>query len=212
MPLQPCPIVTELLSRLAEHMRTQPLLHEDLFDTLEEVMELASENYPDESALRLRGLYLVELVHTTLLFSASGTVPFLRTEQRRMLTSKRFPRSAEGMKALVEYLDNLRDETEVADYAAELANMNTEGLREWGRRQRGVWDDVLTAAIYGASYMEVALEGGQVKWERIGAVAAQALIRASVEATTSMSHARNLLRINLQNGLHPWTPQTRYPE
>jgi hypothetical protein len=180
-------------------MRGEPSLFDDLSDTLEELKELAAENYPDESALRLRGLYTLELLYYELLPNAARTVPFAAGMPRQ-----RFPRSVEGMRELIAHLDELRDDTEVADYAAELANLGVEGTRAWAREQRGPWDHILTSTIYAAAYLEVALKGGEVKWARLGTQFALACQKAALTVEDCFEYARVLLRINLQNGPQPW--------
>lgn len=214
MALQPCPIVGAFLREVELFMGAMPDFFDDLFDELHELQGLASENYPNESAIRLRGLYALEVMYSRLLPDAAKTVPFIPEDAHRRMETNRFPRSVEGMQSLVHYLDELKDDTEVADYAAELAGLGVDGLREWGRGQRTRWDDVLTATIYSAAYNEVALKGVMVSvpWERVGAQFALACVRSSLPVEDCFSYARILLRINLQNGPQPWNLTRRYPE
>lgn len=204
MTLQPCPIVGAFLREVELFMGAKPTFYDDLFDELNELKGLAGENHPNESALRLRGLYALEVMYSELLPRAAQTVPFIPEATQKEMAERRFPRSVEGMQALVDYLDDLRDDTEVADYAAELAGLGVDGLREWGRGQRSKWGCILTATIYSAVYNEEALKGVPVSWERAGAQFALACLQAHTPVEDCFKHARILLRINLQNGPQPW--------
>lgn len=216
MALQPCPIVGAFLREVELYMGAMPTFFDDLdFDELDELKGLASENHPNESALRLRGLYALEVMYSRLLPDAARTVSFIPEDVQRRMATSRFPRSVEGMQSLIRYLDDLKEDTEVADYAAELAGLGVDGLREWGRGQRTRWDDILTATIYSATYNESALKGApvdSVPWERVGAQFALACVRFSLPMEDCFSYARILLRINLQNGPQPWNPTKSCPE
>jgi len=202
MPLQPCPIVGAFLAETWLYMNERPGLHDDLIDEYNEVSELAGENYPDVAALNLRGLYIVEDTYHRLLPAMSRTLGIGAFDNCVKL--KKFARSVEGMQGVVEYADELREETEVESYSLELSGKTDAQIQEWIRKQANGWELLLSALTYAAAKMEHALRGGSVYYKGMGTGYALCCIRAGVEVEDCLDLARLLLRINLENGPHPW--------
>lgn len=202
MPLQPCPIVGGFLAETWLYMNERPGLHDDLIDEYNEVSELAGENYPDVAALNLRGLYIIESTYHQLL-PMMARVSSIGLDAT-MMKSKSFDRSVEGMQQLLTYVDDLREETEVAAYSLELEGKTDAQVTEWMRKQGDGWEFMLTALTYGAAKMEQALRGGRVFYKGLGTGYALCCVRAGVDVDTCLDTARILLRINLENGPQPW--------
>lgn len=223
----PCALTREYLKTLLKYVgEVGWYLYDDLKSDFEELQELAEENRPHLTALKLRGFYAVEvLYHQVLPKLALPRAPSknLRKGVRAAIPSLdglieggqkmeeyhtwRFPRSYEGLTALITVMRELMEDTEVEDIALQLDGRILPAVRSMRADLNTPWKEVLVCTEKLAEDLRRQLSPeGTALWPAIGARFASACLAANEEMSDCLVYARRLLAINQENAITPWNP------
>ena len=200
-----CPITNACFRELNRtYFVDQGYLYEDLADSWMEVGAAIQRDEPSEQSLRLRGFYLVELIYRNFAFDRAQEYGHSANNRARNLIPREYPRSYEGLTAVIRACERERYALTVDQ--GEMLLVGGDHSSSWKllADRLDVPKFMLTACTSAATRLRSSLASGTEDLTSIGHLFATVLVKGSVSPSRAINYLRTSLLVNIHNPISPF--------